>query len=112
MANWSEAATLDDARAPQPTNAPGAIEHRPVPRRQRSARQGRARAGAPRSLPIRDIIACRLVRSARRDPELGQWLAWFIGRALLNRVGRIVAARMADDRAEQHQEEGEGQTGQ
>ena len=39
-------------------------------------------------------------------------LARFIGRALLNRVGRIVAARMADDRAEQHQEEGEGQTGQ
>ena len=51
----------------------------------------------------------RRFRSARCDAKLGERFAGLVLRGLLSRVADVVAARPTDDRAQQYEQEGEGQ---
>src|SRR4029078_5104952 len=101
------------ASAAMPAPADGAFARERARRPRRSRWRNRARAGARPSSLIGRAVDDRVVRRAGRDAKLGQRLARLVGSAaFLRRVGGMVAARAADDRAKQDEEKRKGQPGQ
>src|SRR3954451_20598977 len=79
-------------------------------RSRRRVRSG-ARAIAPRSVLGGAVVVCGL-GGARRDPQLRERLARLVGARLLLGVVDLIAARPADDRAQEHEKKSERQPGQ